>query len=136
MSTHNSSTDQGKRLRQWVVPAVGLLIGLGYLTAGILGDNLAFGLGGLALMVAISAALLLAGRRSETVAGLLDNSDERINSIDADATRFAGIVVIVAVLAMFVVEIARGHDGAPYFQLGALGGISYVLALLWLRYRR
>ncbi len=49
---------------------------------------------------------------------------------------FAGGVVIVAVVVMFVVEVARGRDGSPYYQLGALGGVGYVAALTWLRFRR
>jgi len=34
------------------------------------------------------------------------------------------------------VEIAQGKDGSPYSQLGAVGGVSYLVALVWLRFRR
>jgi hypothetical protein len=37
---------------------------------------------------------------------------------------------------MFVVEIARGHSGMPYAALGAVGGVAYLAALVWLRLRR
>jgi hypothetical protein len=37
---------------------------------------------------------------------------------------------------MFVVEIARGQDGSPYYQLGAVGGGAYVVALIALRLTR
>ncbi|QIX28432.1 hypothetical protein ncot_18920 [Nocardioides sp. JQ2195] len=111
-------------------------IGIGYLVAGIVGDEIGFGVFGLALMLAVGAAFVWAGRHSETVAGLLDRRDERINRIDAGASLFAGMSILISVIVMFMVEIARGQDGSPYYQLGALGGVSYVVALVWLRLRR
>lgn len=87
-------------------------------------------------MSVLAVVMLVAGRFSETVAGLLNRRDERINLIDNQATLFAGMVLIVAVIAGFIVEIATGQDGAPYYQLGAIGGVSYVAALVFLRFRR
>jgi hypothetical protein len=48
----------------------------------------------------------------------------------------AGTSVLAAALAMFVVEIARGQDGSPYYQLAAIGGVTYVIALVVFRFRR
>lgn len=121
---------------RWLIPAAAAVIGVGYLVAGIVGDNLGFGLFGLGLMVAVGLAFLALGRHSETVGGLLDRRDERINSIDRDATLFAGAFTLLVVIVMFMVEIARGQDGAPYYQLGAVGGAAYVAALIFLRFRR
>ena len=59
-----------------------------------------------------------------------------MNEIDRSASLAAGMAVLFAVLAMFVVEIAQGKDGSPYYQLGALGGATYLVALVWLRFRR
>jgi hypothetical protein len=87
-------------------------------------------------MTATGAALLVLSRFSETVAGLLDRRDERINRIDTDATTFAGLAVIVAVIVGFVVEIAQGKDGSPYSMLGAIGGVAYLAALVFFRPRR
>ena len=120
---------------RWITPAVGVLIGVAYLAAGWAAGNLTFGLTGLAIMIAVSAALVLAARRSETVRGLLDHRDERISAIDLRATAVAGMVVIALVIGAFVVEIARGEDGMPYAWLGAAGGIAYVLAVLVQRVR-
>ena len=122
---------------RWLTPAVALVIGLAYLVAGWLGDDLAFGVFGLLLMVATGLAFVVLGRYSETVRGLLDRRDERINAIDVQASLVAGMAVLAAVLVGFVVEIAQGQDGAPYAMLGAIGGVSYVLvALGFLRVRR
>ena len=122
--------------RRWVTPVTALVIGLGYLVAGVVGDNLEFGVFGLVLMVVTGGAFWLIGMRSETVAGLLDRRDERINAIDASATQFAGMTTLVVVLGAFMLEIARGQDGMPYAALGAIAGVAYVVALVWGRLRR
>ena len=132
MSTHESTV----RNRRLVTPVTALVIGLGYLVAGILGDNLEFGVFGLVLMVVTGGAFWLIGTRSETVAGLLDRRDERINAIDASASLFAGMTTLAVVLGAFMVEIARGQDGMPYAALGAVAGVAYVAALVWGRLRR
>lgn len=131
--------DQSRTRRtavSWSVPAVAVTIGVGYLVAGWLGGMLAFGVFGLALMVGFAVFLLLAGRYSETVAGLLNRKDERISGIDTSASLFAGMVVLLTTLVMFIVEMAQGLDGSPYYQLAALGGAAYVVAVVWLRLRR
>jgi uncharacterized membrane protein len=87
-------------------------------------------------MVAVGVGFVLLARRSEIVAGLRDRRDERINSIDRSATLFAGLVLICSVLVMFVVEVARGQDGSPYAALGAIAGVAYLAALVFLRFRR
>ncbi len=133
MSMHDTTT---RRSTRWAVPLTAAVIGLGYLVAGIIGDNLSFGVFGLCLMVFVGGAFLLLGKRSETFRGLTDRRDERINAIDRDATLLAGVVVIAAIIVMFMVEIAQGEDGAPYSLLGALGGVTYIGALAWLRWRR
>lgn len=131
-----STNDTAHRSRQqWAVPAVAVTAGIAYLVAGIVGDAVWFGVFGLLLMLSVAAVVLLVRRRSETVQGLLDRRDERIVQIDLRATAFSGGVVILAVLVGFVVEIARGQDGSPYAMLAALGGASYIGAVVWYRLR-
>ena len=131
-----STTDKVSPATRWAVPGVAALAGVAYLVAGILGDDVSFGVFGLVLMLGAGGAFVLAARWSETAAGLRDRTDERINDIDRSASLTAGMVVLLAVLVMFVVEIARGEDGSPYSELGALGGVTYVASLTWLRFRR
>jgi hypothetical protein len=116
-------------------PLVAVAIGVAYLLAGWAGGDLGFGLTGLAVMTGLAVIMLLVRRRSETVQGLLDRRDERINTIDLRATAFAGIAVIVTVVVAFVVEIARGQDGAPFYWLGAVGGVAYIGAVIVQRFR-
>ncbi len=133
MSTNDTAKPRASR---WATIALGVGMGFAYLVAGWLGDNLAFGLFGLALMLLSTVAFLVLSRFSETAAGLLDRRDERINSIDGQATAIAGLTVITAVIVGFVVDIAKGGDGSPYAALGAIGGLAYLGAIIYLRIRR
>jgi hypothetical protein len=114
---------------------VGLTIGVAYLIAAWVSGNPVLGLEMFAIMLLFTGGTVLAARRSETVKGLLDGRDERITSIDLKATAFAGGVVLITIIGAFVVEIARGQDGLPYTWLGALGGLSYIGAVIALRMR-
>lgn len=134
MSTNDAAKARPSRYR-WGTTAVGIAIGLAYLIAGWLGDNLAFGLFGLAVMLVSTLTFLILGRYSETAAGLLDHRDERINRIDGQATAISGLSVITAVIIGFVVDIAGGGDGSPYAALGAIGGLSYLAAIVYYRVR-
>jgi hypothetical protein len=135
MQSNEASPRPASRWR-WGTPLLAVAMGLAYLVAGWIGGDRNFGVGGLIVMVTLAVGMLIAGRFSETVAGLLDRRDERINTIDTQATVFTGMVLITAVIIGFISEIARGGDGQPYSMLGAIGGFSYVAALVVLRFRR
>jgi hypothetical protein len=122
--------------RRWAVPATASVAGVGYLVAGLVGDRPGFGLFGLGLMLVVAAGFVLVSRRSEYVDGLRSGRDERIAGHDRDASLAAGMVVLVASLVMFMVQIARGEDGSPYYQLAALGGVTYLATLGVLRFTR
>ncbi|MGH3447873.1 MAG: hypothetical protein ACRDP4_09650, partial [Nocardioidaceae bacterium] len=104
--------------------------------AGWLGGQLAFGIFGLVLMSVVGVALLVARRRSATVKFLLDGRDERVRGIDVKATAFAGACVMLVALGAFIVELARGEDAAQFAWLCAVGGLAYVVALVFLVVRR
>jgi hypothetical protein len=55
--------------------------------------------------------------------------------LDLQATAMAGLVLIVAVIVAFIVEVAQGHSGEPYDWLGAIGGLAYLAAVIVLRVR-
>ncbi|MGE5135316.1 MAG: hypothetical protein ACM32E_20705 [Gemmatimonadota bacterium] len=118
-----------------VTPAVSAAIGLVYLIGFTIGGHPLDGLAGLGVMLLFGVGLAVAGRRSETVRGLLDRRDERITGIDLRATAFTAVVLIAAILAGFVVSVARGQSGWPYVLLGAIGGLAYVAAVIWFRVR-
>ena len=120
---------------KWFLPLFSVALGIVMLAAMWIGGNPSTGLQSLAIMTAFGA-LILFGGRSETVRGLRgDGRDERFRQIDIHATARAGIVVLTTIIVAFIVEVARGHDGAPYSWLGAIGGLSYLLAVVALRLR-
>jgi hypothetical protein len=121
--------------KAWVVPLTAAVIGLLYLATGIAGGDAFLAIAGPVLMVAFAALLLGVRRRSETVQGLLDRRDERINALDLRATAVTGIVLVGAVLVGFTVSVARGGDGSPYVWLGCLAGVTYVAAFVAMRVR-
>jgi hypothetical protein len=108
---------------------VALVIGVAYLIAGWLGSGPWLGLSMFAIMLATAAGIEVAGRRSDVMRGMLGRSDERLTDIDLRATAVTGGVVILADLAAFVVQTARGADATPYVWLAALAGVTYVVAL-------
>ena len=119
---------------RWLMPAGCLFFGCVVLLVSWLGSQLVVGLIGLVVMACSGLFIALAGR-SETVRGLRgDGRDERFAQIDLRATAATGMVLIVAVIVAFLVEIARGHDGSPYTWLGALAGVAYVAAVAFLRW--
>lgn len=126
---------RGVEPKELAVPAIAVAAGVAYLVAGLVSGNTGFGVAGLVVMLVFAAVIWLVRRRSETVQGLLDRRDERINVIDLKATAFAGSILLVAVIVAFVVDIARGGDGAPYFWLAAIAGIAYIVAVVVQRLR-
>src|SRR6476659_5815823 len=98
---------------KWFLPLFSLAPGFWFLTVQWIGGNPREGLVSLAIMAGFGA-LSLFGGRSETIRGLRgDGRDERFRQIDIHATALAGIVVLSVIIVAFIVEVARGHDGAP-----------------------
>jgi hypothetical protein len=46
-----------------------------------------------------------------------------------------GALILVIILIGAVVELARGHSGAPCTWLAAFGGLTYVVSVVVLRLR-
>ena len=120
---------------KWFQPALAVGLGVVFFAALWIGGDPRNGVYSLLVMVGL-AALILFGGRSETIRGLRgDGKDERFRLIDLTATAVAGIVVITSIIGAFVVEVARGEDGSPYSQLGAIAGVAYLVAIVVLRLR-
>ena len=120
---------------KWFLPSFSLALGLVVLAVSWLGGSLGEGLISLAVLAAFGLFVLLAGR-SETIRGLRgDGRDERFAQIDLQATALAGLAVIVALIVAWMVAIARGQSGNPYGWLLAIGGLTYVLAVAYFRWR-
>ena len=53
-----------------------------------------------------------------------------MRTIDIRARAVSGLVVMVAITAAWLYELAQGRDGSPYGQLLAIGGVAYVAAFV------
>jgi hypothetical protein len=119
----------------WGTLALGTGIGAVYLIGFVIGGRPLDGVIALAIMVGFSGAMYLVARRSETVRGLLDRRDERITAIDLRATAVTALAMIAVVLVGFVVDIARGGTGWPWYLIGTVGGLAYIAAVAVFRIR-
>ena len=120
---------------KWLVPLFSVALGIVVFAAQWIGGDPGSGLESLAIMTAFGA-LILFGGRSETIRGLRgDGRDERFRQIDIHATALAGLAVIIAIIVAFVIELARGHSGSPYGWLGAIAGLTYLVAIVVFRIR-
>src|SRR5947209_9590388 len=120
---------------RWFLAAFAVFLGGLMFAAQAIGGHPGSGLVSFAIL-AFTGGLVLFGGRSETIHGLRgDMRDERFQRIDIHATAIAGTVVMTAIIVAFLVEMARRHDGNPYGWLGAIGGISYLAAVIAMRLR-
>ena len=120
---------------KWFLPAFCVVLGGAVLAAQWIGGHPRDGVYSFVALVVFGALILLGGR-SETVRGLRgDARDERFRMIDIHATAFAGIVLITALIVAWLVDLARGSDGNPYGQLMAIGGVAYLAAIAFMRWR-
>jgi hypothetical protein len=124
------------RRSRWVMPGIAVALGGVFLVAQWIGGDATGGLVSFAIMAGFAAVLLTLEGRSGTAAIMTRPArDERARSIDLAATAFAGVVVITVIITAVMVQLARGEDPSPYAQLGAVGGIAYLVALFGMQRR-
>ena len=126
---------RGVTRSKWFLPSFSFVLGLVILAVAWLGGQPGEGVAALVGLTVFGLFFLLAGR-SETVRGLRgDGRDERFARIDLQATAIAGSALLVALIVAWLVAIARGQNGNPYGWLLAVGGLAYLLAVAWFRWR-
>jgi hypothetical protein len=128
MMTDHASGPRLFRTR-WFMPVFCVVLGLITAAALELGGQRSSAVFSLILFGVIGAVFTFGGR-SETVRQMRgDGRDERWARIDLAATAITGTVLIVVIISACFYEWANGRDGSPYTQLGALAGVSYLVAL-------
>ena len=120
---------------RWFTPPISLGLGIVMFAVSWLGGSLGAGVISLAILAGFGLVLLLLTDRSETVRGLTVGRDERFAQLDLRATALAGLVVLLAAFVGWLVAIAHGQSGNPYDWLLAIGGLSYLLAFAFFRWR-
>jgi hypothetical protein len=120
---------------KWLTPLICLGLGVVVFAVSWLGGDFGGGVVSLAILAAFGLILLLLTGRSETVRGLTVGRDERFAQLDLRATAVAGLVVLLTLMVAWLVEIARGQNGNPYGWLLATGGLAYLVAFAFFRWR-
>ena len=121
---------------KWYLPGLAAVLAVAVFVTLWIGGQAAGGVYAGTVLLAFGAFVLVAGTWSETIRGLRgDGKDERFRMIDAHATAFAGVVLIAALVVLWMIDVARGNDGNPYGLLSALGGVSYLAAIAFMRWR-
>jgi hypothetical protein len=124
------------RRSRWFMPAFAVALGVVFLGAQWIGGHSGAGLVSLAVMTGFGAIILALEGRSGTAAIMNRPArDERARSLDLAASAFAGIVVITILIVAVMVQLARDENPSPYAQLGAAGGIAYLVALVVMQRR-
>jgi hypothetical protein len=119
----------------WLAPVVPVLLGAAVLAAEATSGDLAEGLVWFGLLAGVGALLAFGGRFESVRLARGDGEDEREASINQRAMAAVGTVLMIALTAVIVFQVARGEDPSPYTQITALGGASYVASLLVLHRR-
>jgi hypothetical protein len=86
-------------------------------------------------VVALALAIQFGRRRSETLELMGGLGDERTENISLRASAFVGNVFVLVLPAVWLVSIAKGDPNDTLAALCAVGGVSWVAALIWLRRR-
>jgi hypothetical protein len=115
-----------------------LLVGGGGLAAATwIGGDHGLALGLVAFYaVATVAAYLWSGRDGDVAAIMRVGGDERQRRLDLDATAYAGLAMGAAAIIGEIVSAAR-HNGdlGAYGLICVVGGVSYVVSLIVLKWR-
>ena len=120
---------------RWFTPLICVAAGIVMFAVSWLGGSLSGGVISLAILAGFGLVLLLLTNRSETVRGLTVGRDERFAQLDLRATALAGMVVLLAALVAWLVATARGQSGSPYGWLLTIGGLAYLFAFAFFRWR-
>jgi hypothetical protein len=114
-----------------------LLVGGGAIAAGVwAGGDHGFAVGLLGFYaVAGLIAYVWSGGSGDVAAIMRVGGDERQRTMDLRATAISGFALSAACVIGMIVDLARGGDGTPYVWLCAVAGVSYALALTWVKRR-
>lgn len=118
--------------RRWLVPAVCVLAAGGYLAVFLPTGKVAAGIWCAAIMLLYGAILVVFSRRSEIAAILRDDGrDERRAAINLRASALALHVLVVLALTMAFIDLARGRGPGAWGAVCAVGGVTYLVGVVF-----
>lgn len=118
---------------RWLVPLVPVALGAVVLVAATTTGRLLSGLAWSVALAAVGALSAIAGRFEAARRGRRQVGDEREAIITARAMSIAGTVLVITLTGCTAFTLVRGESTSPYTALLAVGGITYVVALIALR---
>ena len=139
MTNPNNANAKRRALPQWkswwLLPLIYVGLGVVILVAEAISGNAWSGLGWFVVMAACGAVYAFGGRFEVIRQARGDFEDERDASINRKAMAATGTTLVIVLTACIVFELARGNNPTPYSMLMAIGGVTYIAALLIQRYR-
>jgi hypothetical protein len=127
-------TDQWRS--RWLIPLVPVALGTVVLVAAAMTGHIVSGAAWFAVLSAVGAMSRVAGRFEAARRGRRPDQDERAAIVNMRAMSIVGTVLVIAITGCAAFTLARGESTSPYTALLAVGGLSYVVASLALRYER
>ena len=139
MSNPNNANSKRTGLPQWkswwLLPLIYVALGVVILVANAISGNTWSGVAWFAVMAGVAALYALGGKFEVIRQARGDFEDERDASINRKAMAATGTTLVVVLTACIVFELARGNNPSPYSVLMAIGGVTYIAALIIQRYR-
>ncbi len=119
---------------RWLMPLVPAALGAVILVAAVMAKRILSGVVWFAVLSAIGALSPIAIRFEGARRGRRHHEDERDAVINTRAMSIAGTALVIVITGCVAFTLTRGESTSPYTELLAVGGISYAVALLALRY--
>ena len=104
-------------------------------TALVIAYGWATALAGAAAMLAFTALVYFGRRRSETLDIMSGVGDERTRSLYHRASAIAGHVMVYVLVAWWFVSLATGDVNETVNVLCAIAGVTFLVAVAWVRWR-
>jgi len=124
-----------RRGSQWLIELVAAALGAVILVAAATTGRVLSGVVWFAVL-STGGALSAAAARFEAARRGRCPDDQRATTINTRAMSIAGTLLVIAITGCAAFTLVRGESSSPYTALLALGGISYALASLALRYEK
>jgi uncharacterized membrane protein len=130
MST--TRTDEMKRARRWLVPALCVAFAAAYAAVFLATDQPLAAVLGAGVMLGYGLVLVIFSRRSETIALLREDApDERRSMIMMRASATTLHVIVVLALVMAFAALVRGDEPGAWGTVCAVGGFAFIVSVAY-----
>jgi hypothetical protein len=126
------STTTNGDARRWLVPGLCAVFAIGYAAVFLAHHRPLLAAIGAGVMLAYGLVLVIFSRRSETIALLREDApDERRALITTKAAASTLYVLVALAVIMLFVQLARGVDPGAWGVICSVGGLAFMVALVY-----